>query len=250
MASKRKMVFGYRMEFGDIVPSPNEADTVRYIYTRYLAGASFQCLANELNQKALPYHTGKSWNKNMVARILEDDRYIGEKEFPALIPTKQFHAAQERRKEMRPEYKQTPAQKELRKLCGGTVPDSVARKVLKILNQMVDDPQIIKIETSGVPTTEDIRRLQQKLDTLLQTPPVDADTARQKALEVASLKLASVKTEEYESHRLRRIFGSQAKLWELDANLLRQSIRKITYDSKTVKVLLKNNQVLEECDDT
>ena len=250
MASKRKMVFGYRMEFGDIVPSPNEADTVRYIYTRYLAGASFQCLANELNQKALPYHTGKSWNKNMVARILEDDRYIGEKEFPTLIPTEQFHAAQERRKEMCPEYKQTPAQKELRKLCGGTVPDSVARKVLKILNQMVDDPQIIKIETSGVPTTEDIRRLQQKLDTLLQTPPVDADTARQKALEVASLKLASVKTEEYESHRLRRIFGSQAKLWELDANLLRQSIRKITYDSKTVKVLLKNNQVLEECDDT
>ena len=249
MASKRKMVFGYRMELGDIVPSPNEAETVRYIYTRYLAGASFQCLANELNQKALPYHTGKSWNKNMVARILEDDRYIGEKEFPALIPTKQFHAAQERRKEMRPEYKQTPAQKELRKLCGGTVPDSVARKVLKILNQMVDDPQIIKIETSGVPTTEDIRRLQQKLDTLLQTPPVDEDTARQKALEIASLKLASVKTEEYESHRLRRIFGSQAKLWELDANLLRQSIRKITYDSKTVKVLLKNNQVLEECDD-
>ena len=250
MASKRKMVFGYRMELGDIVPSPNEAETVRYVYTRYLAGASFQCLANELNQKALPYHTGKSWNKNMVARILEDDRYIGEKEFPALIPTKQFHAAQERRKEMRPEYKQTPAQKELRKLCGGTVPDSVARKVLKILNQMVDDPQIIKIETSGVPTTEDIRRLQQELDTLLQTPPVDADTARQKALEVASLKLASVKTEEYESHRLRRILGSQAKLWELDANLLRQSIRRITYDSKTVKVLLKNNQVLEECDDT
>ena len=238
------------MELGDIVPSPNEADTVRYIYTRYLAGASFQCLANELNQKALPYHTGKSWNKNMVARILEDDRYIGEKEFPALIPTEQFHAAQERRKEMCPEYKQTPAQKELRKLCGGTVPDSVARKVLKILNQMVDDPQIIKIETSGVPTTEDIRRLQQELNTLLQTPPVDADTARQKALEVASLKLASVKTEEYESHRLRRIFGSQAKLWELDTNLLRQSIRKITYDSKTVKVLLKNNQVLEECDDT
>ena len=32
MASKRKMVFGYRMELGDIVPSPNEAETVRYIY--------------------------------------------------------------------------------------------------------------------------------------------------------------------------------------------------------------------------
>ena len=245
MASKRKMVFGYRMELGDIVPSPNEAETVRYIYTRYLAGASFQCLANELNQKVLPYHTGKSWNKNMVARILEDDRYIGEKEFPALIPTEQFHAAQERRKEMCPEYKQTPAQKELRKLCGGTVPDSVARKVLKILNQMVDDPQIIKIETSGVPTTEDIRRLQQELNTLLQTPPVDADTARQKALEVASLKLASVKTEEYESHRLRGVFETHPKMDALDAALLKQSLRKIECHGDTVCLLLKNGQWLE-----
>ena len=245
MASKRKMVFGYRMEFGDIVPSPNEAETVRYIYTRYLAGASFQCLANELNQKALPYHTGKSWNKNMVARILEDDRYIGEKEFPTLIPTEQFHAAQERRKEMCPEYKQTPAQKELRKLCGGTVPDSVARKVLKILNQMVDDPQIIKIESSGVLITEDIRQRRMELDTLLQTPPVDEDTARQKVLEVASLKLASVKTEEYESHRLRGVFETHPKMDALDAALLKQSLRKIECHGDTVCLLLKNGQWLE-----
>ena len=185
----------------------------------------------------------------MVARILEDDRYIGEKHFPVLIPTEQFHAAQERRKEMRPEYKQTPAQKELRKLCGGTVPDSVARKVLKILNQVVDDPQLIKIESSGVPTTEDIRQRRLELDKLLQTPPVDEEIARQKAMELAVLTLVSVEMEEYEAHRLRSIFGKQAKMRELDANLLQHSVRKITYGSKTVKVLLKNNQVLEECDD-
>ena len=184
----------------------------------------------------------------MVARILEDDRYVGEKHFPALIPTEQFHAAQERRKEMRPEYKQTPAQKELRRLCGGIVPDSVARKVLKILNQVVDDPQLIKIESSGVPTTEDIRQRRLELEKLLQTPPVDEEIARQKAMELAVLTLVSVEMEEYEAHRLRSIFGKQAKMRELDANLLRQSVRKITYGSKTVKVLLKNNQVLEERD--
>ena len=49
MASKRKTVFGYRMEFGDIIPSPNEAETVQYIYTTYLTGASFQHLAAELD---------------------------------------------------------------------------------------------------------------------------------------------------------------------------------------------------------
>lgn len=35
MASKRKMVFGYRMEFGDISPCPEEAETVQYIYAAY-----------------------------------------------------------------------------------------------------------------------------------------------------------------------------------------------------------------------
>ena len=106
-----------------------------------------------------------------------------------------------------------------------------------------------KIESSGVPTTEDIRQRRLELDKLLQTPPVDEEIARQKAMELAVLTLVSVEMEEYEAHRLRSIFGKQAKMRELDANLLRQSVRKITYGSKTVKVLLKNNQVLEECDD-
>ena len=130
---KRKQPFGYKMKLGEIVPQTQEAEAVRSIYLQYLAGASFKQLAEQLQAEDVPYDVDKPWNKNMVARILEDDRYIGEKYFPALIPTEQFHAAQERRKEMRPEYKQTPAQKELRKLCGGIVPDSVARKVLKIM---------------------------------------------------------------------------------------------------------------------
>ena len=241
----RKQPFGYKMELGEIAPQPQEAETVRSIYLQYLAGASFKQLAEQLQTEDVPYDEDKSWNKNMVARILEDDRYIGEKEFPTLIPTEQFHAAQERRKEMCPEYKQTPAQKELRKLCGGTVPDSVARKVLKILNQMVDDPQIIKIESSGVLITEDIRQRRMELDTLLQTPPVDEDTARQKVLEVASLKLASVKTEEYESHRLRGVFETHPKMDALDAALLKQSLRKIECHGDAVCLLLKNGQWLE-----
>ena len=118
---KRKQPFGYKVKLGEIVPQPQEAETVRSIYLQYLAGASFKQLAEQLQTEDVPYDEDKSWNKNMVARILEDDRYIGEKEFPALIPTEQFHAAQERRKEMCPEYKQTPAQKELRKLFSSAV---------------------------------------------------------------------------------------------------------------------------------
>ena len=237
MASKRKMVFGYRMELGDIVPSPNEAETVRYIYTRYLAGASFQCLANELNQKALPYHTGKSWNKNMVARILEDSRYVGADLYPPIISAEQLQAVRERRRQNCTASPPLPAQAELYKLCGSTVPGSAVEKIRKALNHLIDDPLRISMAASAVCDTAEIRQLQQELDTLLQ--------ARQKALEVASLKLASAKTEEYESHRLRNIFETHPKMDALDAALLKQSLRKIECHGDTVCLLLKNGQWLE-----
>ena len=222
MASKRKMVFGYRMEFGDIIPSPNEAETVQYIYATYLTGASFQHLAKELDKRDVPYDAGKHWNVNMVARILEDSRYIGTEVYPALISAEQLY-----------------------RLCGGTVPDSVARKVLKILNQVVGDPQLIKIEAFGVPSTEDIRRLRLELDRLLHTPPVDEEVARQKEMELAVLTLISVQMEEYEAHRLRSIFGRRSKMVELDAELLRQGVQSVECQGDDVRVHLKNGQCLE-----
>lgn len=108
MTSKRKMVFGYRMEFGDIIPSPNEAETVQYIYATYLTGASFQHLAKELDKRDVPYDAGKRWNVNMVARILEDSRYIGTEVYPALISAEQLQAVQERRKQKRSIPSRTP----------------------------------------------------------------------------------------------------------------------------------------------
>ena len=96
----RKQPFGYRMTLGEITILPEEAETVRSIYLQYIAGASFKQLAEQLQAEDVLYDEDKSWNKNMVARILEDDRYIGKKEFPALITAEQFDAAQKRRKEM------------------------------------------------------------------------------------------------------------------------------------------------------
>ena len=51
--------------------------------------------------------------------------------------------------------------------------------------------------------------------------------------------------EEYETHRLRSIFGQQAKMTELDVGLLRQGLCKVKCQSDAVRVLLKNGQWLE-----
>lgn len=61
----------------------------------------------------------------------------------------------------------------------------------------------------------------------------------------AGAALDSIGPEEYETERLRKLFGEKHLLSELDAELLRQSVRQITYTGKEVKIRLKNNQWME-----
>lgn len=245
---KRKQPFGYKMECGDIVPDPKETEVVRSIYLRYLAGASFKVLAEALQEQGLPYDADKPWNKNMVARILEDQRYVGADRFPPLIADEQFLAVQERRKQMTPERTQTPAQKELRKLCGGVPPQYVERQVLGILNRLIHDPQLIIASISNIADSPIFQRQRRELDALLRSSPVDEEQAKSSALTLASFMLTSIGPEEYEACRLQRLFQDLQSMRELDAELLRQSVRRITYSDKTVKILLKNNQWIEgEC---
>jgi len=243
MMGNRKQPFGYRMEFGEIVPDPKEAETVKRIYLRYLEGASFKELRDTLQVQKVPYNKGKCWNINMVARILEDDRYTGADHFPQLIALEQFNAVQERRNRMKPEYHQTPAQKELRKLCGCNPPAYVERQVIDILNRLIMEPMTIEHRTQEAErTVQSLKQQRHELDALLQTPPVDEAEIRPRVLAYADAVLNSIGPEEFETERLRRLFMKYRPLEELDAELLRQSVRKITYSYKTVRVLLKNNQ--------
>lgn len=244
----RKQPFGYKIELGEIVPHPQEADAVRQIYTHYLAGASFMALAEELQEQGIPYDGDKHWNKNMMARILENHRYVGTDRFPALITQEQFNAVQKRRKEMRPEIQQTDGEKELRKLCGSVPSKSVQYKILQMLNTMVKDPQLIQHKTEPDPMVQTLKQQRRELDALLNTPPVDEAEARKMALAYADAVLDSIGPEKFETERLRKLFSSIQSLTELDADLLRLSIRKIVYAGKKVKILIKNNQWIEgEC---
>ena len=140
MGSNRKRPFGYKMEFGEIVLHPAEAETVRWIYDSYLAGASYNALVDKLRERGISYDGDKPWNKNMAARILADSRYTGEGGFPSIIPEAQFRMVQARRQERTMPCQKSPAQKELRKLCGGSPPAWVERQVLGLLNRLIQCP--------------------------------------------------------------------------------------------------------------
>ena len=245
MGSNRKRPFGYKMEFGEIVLHPAEAETVRWIYDSYLAGASYNALVDKLQERGIPYDGDKPWNKNMAARILADRRYTGEGGFPSIIPEGQFHMVQARRQERTTPCQKSPAQKELRKLCGGSPPAWVERQVLGLLNRLIQRPELIACPVPEAKPLSEVDKLRRELDELLHCPPVDETRARRLAFRLAALQLNAIGPEEYETLRLRRLFQNRRPMMELEQELLHESVRRIAVSNGTVTVLLKNNQTLE-----
>ena len=245
MGSNRKRPFGYRMELGETVLHPAEAETVRWIYDSYLAGASYNALVDKLQERGIPYDGDKPWNKNMAARILADRRYTGEGGFPSIIPEGQFHMVQARRQERTTPCQKSPAQKELRKLCGGSPPAWVERQVLGLLNRLIQRPELIACPVPEAKPLSEVDKLRRELDELLHCPPVDETRARRLAFRLAALQLDAIGPEEYETLRLRRLFQGRTPMAELEQELLHESVRGITVSNGTVTVLLKNNQTLE-----
>ena len=78
MGTKRKLPFGYKMESGRVVIDSVEKSWVLHLFSRYNMGVSIRELTEFMNNTAVPYDPGKPWNKNMVARILADTRYLGD----------------------------------------------------------------------------------------------------------------------------------------------------------------------------
>ena len=245
MGSNRKRPFGYRMELGETVLHPAEAETVRWIYDSYLAGASYNALVDKLRERGIPYDGDKPWNKNMAARILADCRYTGEGGFPSIISEAQFQMVQARRQERTTPCQKSPAQKELRKLCRGSPPDWVERQVLGLLNRLIQYPECITCPVLEDEPPPEVMKLRRELDGLLHRPPVDEAQAKNLAFRLAALQLDAIGPEEYETLRLRRLFQGRAPMAELEQELLHESVRRITVSNGTVTVLLKNNQTLE-----
>jgi hypothetical protein len=95
MAWQRKIPFGYCMEQGALSCDLAEAETVRRVFSMYLAGDSMKRIAEAMTEQGIPYHKGKPcWNKNMVKRILENGKYLGGGECPRIISDEDFLATQ------------------------------------------------------------------------------------------------------------------------------------------------------------
>ena len=140
----------YKMAMGEVVIHPREAQTVQEIFQRYLSGASFGDIADWLQSNGPAYDAGKTWNKNMVARILEDSRYTGTERFQAILTASEFKQASARRAERKPATQGTEVQKVLRRLCNGRPSKAVTEQVLTLLNRLAAQPKQIVPQPQSV----------------------------------------------------------------------------------------------------
>ena len=91
MARNRYLPFGYRLENGEIVICPPEAECIERAYTAYADGASYAAIAETLQASGVRYHPDTPlWNKHMVKRILENERYTGTDGYPLIIQPELF----------------------------------------------------------------------------------------------------------------------------------------------------------------
>ena len=97
----RKLPFGYQMRMGEIIRNEPEAKAVQDIFLQYTLGASLKEIAEQMSKTGPAYDEGKSWNKNMVARILENAKYTGTDSYSKLVDIKIFEAVAEKRQTTR-----------------------------------------------------------------------------------------------------------------------------------------------------
>lgn len=242
--TNRKLPFGYRMEQGKAVICDSEAEVVTAIFQQYTAGASYLTLVRMLKNQPVPYDSGRLWNKNMVARILEDSRYMGDSKFPGIIDEGLFQRATQKRT-AKQVTQPTETQKVLRRLTGQKVSRECEQQVLDLLNSLIEKPETVQ-QPSSTTAQQIAGELESELETLLESQPIDEETTKYLIQQIASTQYNAIPSEEYETQHLRRIFSKAGPMEELDAGLLKSTISQIKISGHSlVSIRLKNNQIIE-----
>ena len=96
--ANRKILYGYQIIHGDLVIQEEERLTVQNIFTTYLAGLSYQALADRMNADNIPFsQESPLWNKHKIKRMLENSRYAGGNGLLTKIPSSKCRKRSQKR---------------------------------------------------------------------------------------------------------------------------------------------------------
>lgn len=248
----RKLPFGYQMDSGKIVLHQQEVEIIQAIFRQYLAESSFKAITAALAEGSIPYEAERAWNKNMVARILKDIRYLGTEDYAAIITAEEHAAALALQLQKAVPMQKSETKKELRRLCNGKVTQRVETRVIDLLRDLIADPSRIRCPVSQEqkPNTA-ISRLQGELNRELDKPDYDESAAKAIIFSLTSTKLDVIGSEDYETIRISRALMNSDPEHEPTATLLHTiTAAVIVQDNGAVSLKLKNGQIVERSPST
>ncbi len=268
--TNRKLPFGYCLRDGQVREEEQEAGLVRHIFRRYTEGASYGKLADELNATSCPYAPGRPWNKNMVARVLQDSRYIGGGAYPQIIPPESVQRAVAAKPDVSGKLNRAEI-KDIRVLarcarCHGpmrrtrqnywlcphcmTIPAKIRDENLilcvgRLLRSLREHPEAITSAPAADGESEAVQAAQERLAQELERAEFDEAAAKAQAIALASTRFDVLGSGDYEAMRLIHLLGSAEPGKGLDTALLRQvAAAVLIHPSGAVSLKLKNGQML------
>ncbi len=162
MLKNRSIPFGYCMLNGKYALNASEAEAVRKIFSDYIGGKSLKAIAAEMQ---IPYNMGKTqWNKNMVCRVLENKKYIGENGYPKIITAEDFMQAA-RIKAERNTYRKPAPQ---------------------------DEHGQTEVTITDYEPTDEIQRMTNEINRLLDSENADKDRIEALIIKCAQLKYTTI----------------------------------------------------------
>lgn len=266
----RKLPLGYCIQNGEVCIHEHDADTVHMIFDHYIQGASYAQVVGILEQQGIPYILDRHWNKNIVARILQDRRYVGDGTYPQLLTPETFHAAQVALPSSCESPEQIRLTKNIRALvrcpsCGKSMPRNhranwqcpdcmtssvkVTDEALKmgateLLEQLIKSSPDMEMPDASF-HADTVHDLETELEQAMNVPDFDEDTAKIKAIALATARFDALGSEDYETMRLKYRLSHREQDGELDAGLLFAVTAAILiYPSGAVSLRLKNGQVI------
>ena len=261
MAKNRTIPFGYCMKNGEITTEPKELYAVVTIFNEYLKGRSLSEIAALME---VPYSENSSWNKNMVKRIIENDRYLGTEKYPQIIDKETFKLANEKRVRKATTLDLIPDDlQEIRKRtycpeCGHRLsriggnskyehwdcrnPDCykfeyrltdqmIIGAVLNVLNSAIANPSLLESggEISTYSPTADIVRKQNEINQMTDSPQVDFDKVKAEIFKLAEMKYdcCSYNESPQKTEELKELLQGHEQLNSLDIGLSKACVSRI-----------------------
>ena len=249
--ANRKLPFGYCMESGQICVVDDEAEIIRMIFTSYAEGNSYETLAEWLNNGRYPYAPGKRWNKNTLARILQDERYLGNSVYPAILASGAF----QRRKPTASGKLNHPQIKDVRVLarCMTSAVNSTDKRLMdsvaELLQGLCQRPDAVVSLTAADIENENVLSAKNSFTQELENEEFDESAARAKAISLAAARFDALGSEDYETMRIQYILARTEQNGGLDTALLCQITSAILIlPTGEVSLKLKNGQIMKRSD--